>query len=90
MSQEKKASFEDDLNELEKLTEKIKNPETGIEEAVELYERAAKISKKLTSSLRELKRKIESVVSEDENELETESIDDIEDKSEEEIADVPF
>ena len=37
MSQEKKASFEDDLNELEKLTEKIKNPEKFLKKKFEIF-----------------------------------------------------
>lgn len=71
MSEEENKSFEEKLEELESLTEKIKDENTGIEEAIKLYQRASEISKSLTKSLKEIERKIEEVTSDDEDEFET-------------------
>ena len=69
-------SFESDLKRMEKITELLKNPETGIEKSIELYEEGNKLAKSLSKTLEEIQRKVERVTSIDENELETVELDD--------------
>ncbi len=64
-------SFEEDLKRMEEITELLKNPETGLERSVELYEEGSKLSAKLSKTLDSIQRKIEKVTSTDENEMET-------------------
>lgn len=54
-------SFETDLKRLEEITAKLRSDETGLEESLKLYEEAAQLNKKLTSTLEDVKRKIEMV-----------------------------
>ncbi len=68
-------SFEEDLKRMEEITELLKNPETGLERSVELYEEGNKLASKLTKTLNSIQRKIEKVTSSDENELETVELD---------------
>ena len=79
-------SFEEDLKRMEEITELLKNPETGLERSVELYEEGNALATKLTKTLDKIQRKIEKVTSTDENELETVEIND---KGEEEDV-IPF
>ena len=65
-------SFETDLKRLEEITALLKKEETGLEEAIALYEEAGKLSKSLNKTLTSLQRKIEKVTTEDEYALETE------------------
>ena len=67
-------SFETDLKRLEEITAELKDENTGLEKAIELYEEAAKLTKSLNKTLSTLERKIEKVTSEDEFELEKEEI----------------
>ena len=60
---------------MEEITELLKNPETGLERSVELYEEGNKLASKLTKTLNSIQRKIEKVTSSDENELETVELD---------------
>ena len=69
-------SFEEDLKRMEEITELLKNPETGLERSVELYEEGNALATKLTKTLDKIQRKIEKVTSTDENELETVEIND--------------
>ena len=69
-------SFEEDLKRMEEITELLKNPETGLERSVELYEEGNALATKLTKTLDKIQRKIEKVTSSDENELETVEIND--------------
>lgn len=66
-------SFESDLKRMEEITELLKKEETGLEESIKLYEEANALGKKLTKTLSEIQRKVEKVVSDNENELSTES-----------------
>ena len=68
-------SFESDLKRLEEITAKLKDENTGLEESLKLYEEASTLSKSLTKTLEEVRRKIE-VVSKDG------SITELEDKDE--------
>ena len=62
-------SFESDLKRMEEITDLLKDEKTGLEEAIKLYEEAARLGKKLNSTLADIKRKIEIVTSDDEAEL---------------------
>lgn len=66
-------SFESDLKRMEEITELLKKEETGLEESIKLYEEANALGKKLTKTLSEIQRKVEKVVSDNENELATDS-----------------
>lgn len=65
-------SFESDLRRLEEITALLKKEETGLEEAIALYEEAGALSKSLNRTLNSLQRKIEKVTSEEEDEFVTE------------------
>ena len=58
---------------MEEITELLKKEDTGLEESIKLYEEANTLGKKLTKTLSEIQRKVEKVVSDNENELATES-----------------
>ena len=66
-------SFESDLKRMEEITELLKKEDTGLEESIKLYEEANALGKKLTKTLSEIQRKVEKVVSDNENELATEN-----------------
>lgn len=69
-------SFESDLKRMEEITELLKNPETGLERSVELYEEGTKLANKLNKTLSSIERKIEKVTTLDEDEMETVELDD--------------
>lgn len=54
-------SFESDLKRLEEITAKLRDDEVGLEESLKLYEEAFALSKSLTKTLEEVKRKVEMV-----------------------------
>lgn len=54
-------SFETDLKRLEEITEVLKDDKTGLEESLKLYEEASSLSKKLSKTLEEVRRKVEAV-----------------------------
>ena len=68
-------SFESDLKRMEEITELLKNPETGLEKSIELYEEGNKLARSLSKTLEAIQRKVEKVTTLDENELETEELD---------------
>ena len=57
-------SFESELKRLEEITLKLKSEETGLEESLKLYEEASALVKKLTTTLEDVKRRVE-IVSQD-------------------------
>ena len=69
-------SFESDLKRMEEITQLLKNPETGLEKSIELYEEGSRLAKELSRTLDQIQRKVEKVTSIDENELETVELDD--------------
>ena len=69
-------SFESDLKRMEEITQILKNPETGLEKSIELYEEGSRLAKELSKTLDQIQRKVEKVTSIDENELETVDLDD--------------
>ena len=72
-------SFESDLKRMEEITDLLKKDDTGLEDAIKLYEEATELGKKLNKTLSEIQRKIELVTSEDEDVLTTEEMDEDED-----------
>ena len=68
-------SFESDLKRMEEITQLLKNPETGLEKSIELYEEGSRLAKELSKTLDQIQRKEEKVTSIDENELETVNLD---------------
>ena len=73
-SEKNKKTFEQKLEELKILSEKISNPETGLEDAISYYEKGMKLGLELQNSLQEHIRRIEKVTTppEPETEVETE------------------
>ena len=69
-------SFESDLKRMEEITQLLKNPETGLEKSIELYEEGSRLAKELSKTLDQIQRKVEKVTSIDENEPETVDLDD--------------
>ena len=69
-------SFESDLKRMEEITQLLKNPETGLEKSIELYEEGSRLAKELSKTLDQIQRKVEKVTSIDENKLETVELDD--------------
>jgi exodeoxyribonuclease VII small subunit len=59
-------SFEERLNRLEELNEKLKIGNIGLEEAVEIFEEGIKLAKGLEKDLAKIERKIEILVNEPE------------------------
>ena len=52
-------SFESDLKRMEEITDLLKKDDTGLEDAIKLYEEATALGKKLSKTLSEIERKIE-------------------------------
>ena len=67
-------SFESDLKRMEEITDLLRKDDTGLEDAIRLYEEATELGKKLNKTLSEIQRKIEVVTSSDEDILTTEEM----------------
>ena len=67
-------SFESDLKRMEEITDLLRKDDTGLEDAIRLYEEATELGKKLNKTLSEIQRKIEVVTSSDEDMLTTEEM----------------
>lgn len=72
-------SFESDLKRMEEITDLLKKDDTGLEDAIRLYEEATALGKKLSKTLSEIERKIEIVTSEEEDVLTAEELEDEDD-----------
>ena len=72
-------SFESDLKRMEEITDLLKKDDTGLEDAIKLYEEATALGKKLSKTLSEIERKIEIVTSEEEDVLTAEELEDEDD-----------
>ncbi len=72
-------SFESDLKRMEEITELLKKDDTGLEDAIKLYEEATELGKKLNKTLSEIERKIEIVTSSEEDVLTTEELEESDD-----------
>ncbi len=73
-------SFESDLKRMEEITDLLKKEDTGLEDAIKLYEEATELGKKLNKTLSEIERKIEIVTSKDEDVLIEETFEEEEDE----------
>ena len=73
-------SFESDLKRMEEITDLLRKDDTGLEDAIKLYEEATELGKKLNKTLSEIQRKIEVVTSSEEDMLTTEEIEDEEEE----------
>ena len=51
-------SFESDLKRMEEITQLLKNPETGLEKSIELYEEGSRLAKELSKTLDQIQRKV--------------------------------
>lgn len=63
MSKEK--SFEEDLNELEKIAHNLESGNLNLDEAIKEFEKGIKLSKKCTEKLEKAEKKINMLVEED-------------------------
>lgn len=59
-------SFEDRLNSLESLSEKLREGKIPLEEAVSIFEEGMKLAKELEKELAKIERKVEILVNEPE------------------------
>ncbi|MFP4383092.1 MAG: exodeoxyribonuclease VII small subunit [Spirochaetia bacterium] len=64
------ASFEERLSRLEELSEKIRDGNLGLEEAVSLFEEGIKLAKGLEKDLAKVERKIEILINQPEKDRE--------------------
>ncbi len=67
-----KKTYEESLKQLKELSEKVKDPNIGIEESMKYYEEGIKLGRELTSALEKNIRKIEIINLEPEDEPKTE------------------
>ena len=58
----KSESFEKRLERLEELAEKVRNPETGLEDATKYFEEGVKLARGLEKDLSQIERKVEILV----------------------------
>lgn len=63
MSKEK--SFEEDLNELEKIAHNLESGNLNLDQAIKEFEKGIKLSKKCTEKLEKAEKKINMLVEED-------------------------
>ena len=54
--------FEKRLGRLEELAEKVRNPETGLEDATKYFEEGVKLARSLEKDLSQIERKVEILV----------------------------
>jgi exodeoxyribonuclease VII small subunit len=66
-------SFEDRLNRLENLSEKLREGKIPLEEAVSIFEEGMKLAKELEKELAKIERKVEILVNKPEKKGETDS-----------------
>ncbi|HDT14843.1 MAG TPA: exodeoxyribonuclease VII small subunit [Firmicutes bacterium] len=59
IDKETKKSFEEYLREIEDIAEKLESGETGLDEAIALYEKGMELSIKCSKALKEAKLKVE-------------------------------
>lgn len=65
-------TFEEKLKRLEEINGFLKDPATGLDKAIELYEEGAKIKKDLEQSLENVERRIEKVITGENEPVKTE------------------
>lgn len=52
-------SFESSLSQLEELTARLENPETGLEDAIDLFEKGTVLAKECLSRLNQAEQRVE-------------------------------
>ena len=65
MSKDKENSFENNLQKLELIVEKLESGEIGLEESVKLYEEGMKIKKICDNKLKDIEMQIKKIMIED-------------------------
>lgn len=68
MTKTKKVGFEEKLRELEKIAEKLNDPDCPLETSLELFEKGVNLSRQLHQELSEAKLKIKKLLGEGEAE----------------------
>ena len=81
----KKKSFEDSMTELEQIIDELETGELGLEDSIQLYERAFKAVKNCRETLSAAEKKIQLLVETEEGKLEEEPLD----PSDEDMGDGP-
>ncbi len=74
MEEEKKLGFEEAMAELEALVQKLDDGELGLEESLEVYERAVELRDLCRQRLEEYDRRVRKLIDKDED-LEVEDFD---------------
>lgn len=67
-------SFEDALNELEKIVHNLETGQQKLEEAIVSYERGAQLRRYCEKKLNEAEARVQIIVKKDDNSLDTETI----------------
>lgn len=75
MSDIKKMSFEDALNELEGIVDRLERGDAPLEESIEIYQRGAKLKAHCESKLKSAQMKVEKIVLDGKGDIKTEGFD---------------
>lgn len=73
MVEENGKTFEDSLNELEKIATNLENGELGLEEAIKEFEKGMKLSKECTEKLDDAEKRINILVQGEDGQLKEEN-----------------
>lgn len=73
MVEENGKTFEDSLNELEKIATNLENGELGLEEAIKEFEKGMKLSKECTEKLDDAEKRINILVQGEDGTLQEEN-----------------
>ena len=73
MVEENGKTFEDSLNELEKIATNLENGELGLEEAIKEFEKGMKLSKECTEKLDDAEKRINILVQGEDGNLKEEN-----------------
>ena len=73
MIEENGKTFEDSLNELEKIATNLENGELGLEEAIKEFEKGMKLSKECTEKLDDAEKRINILVQGEDGTLQEEN-----------------
>ncbi len=73
MVEENGKTFEDSLNELEKIATNLENGELGLEEAIKEFEKGMKLSKECTEKLDDAEKRINILVQGEDGSLKEEN-----------------
>ena len=73
MVEENGKTFEESLNELEKIATNLENGELGLEEAIKEFEKGMKLSKECTEKLDDAEKRINILVQQEDGTLQEEN-----------------